>query len=63
MSEQAKRTTDIENAPEPTTTPQVAPLPPADGELSDTDLDKVAGGFGPAPMRKSGKGQMEYLIP
>jgi hypothetical protein len=62
MSEQAPSKTKNDATPEIATTPD-APPAAGDRELSEADLDKVAGGFAPGavPARKAGKPQQEYL--
>jgi hypothetical protein len=63
MSEQAPATAKTDLPTEDTKTPTVVPPPAGDGELREAELNSVAGGFAPAPARKAGKGQHEYLIP
>ena len=63
MSEQATSKAKNDAAPEIATTAEVPPAAAGNRELSDADLDKVAGGFAPsaAPaMRKAGKPPIPY---
>jgi hypothetical protein len=61
MSKQANAATKDVGTPETATASLVAPPAAAgDAELSDADLDKVAGGFAPAPARKAGRPPKDY---